>query len=128
MGLLKFFQKKHHNKIRKNAYTCKWCDYLVYPGEYHEACELLIRKHTCQVCSYPQKPGRIHDLCKKYLQFQFNSYPYCLYCKRVCIPDKPHRDCNFLAMYNSAPICRCCGFKVLKGLEHKYCQKFTILE
>jgi hypothetical protein len=129
MGLLDIFKtKKHLNKIKSKTYTCRWCDYQVFPGEYHEACEILLKKHTCKVCSYPRKPGQIHVTCKEYLRIQIPSYPHCIYCKKVCIPGKPHRDCNFLAMYDNASTCHCCGFKILKGLEHTYCKKITVIQ
>lgn len=126
--LNKFFRGKKSNRlIKKTPYICKWCDYTVFPGEYHEACQQHLRKYKCNVCNYPLKPGRIHYNCLNFLKSETCHYAYCIYCKKVCIPDKPHNDCVSLKIYNQAENCLCCGFKILPGLDHRYCARFTIV-
>lgn len=130
MGLFsKIFgsKKKGYSKVKNYVYTCKWCEYKVFPGEVHFSCEEMLKKYKCEVCTYPIKPGCLHMECREYLKTKEQVYPFCIYCKRVCIPGKPHRDCIFLATIEKAEICGCCGFKILEGLEHKYCKKFTLI-
>jgi len=131
MGLISWIfgsKKRTRSLVKSYPYTCKWCDYTVYPGEVHFSCYEFLKKYRCEVCTYPIKPGCIHVECKEYLNSAEHSHPFCLICKRVCIPGKPHRDCKLLLAINQANTCECCGFKILDGLDHSYCQKFTILK
>lgn len=119
-------KEKGLSKVKSQTYICKWCDYKVYPGEFHNTCEELKKRYKCKVCTYPVKPGIQHKECREYLESSVQKHAFCLKCKKVCIPGKPHKDCNFLILIERAEICSCCGFKIL-GLEHKYCKRFTVI-
>jgi hypothetical protein len=125
MEIFSFFKRKNYQKNEMpKTYKCKWCDYEVLVGDSHKACQKLLVKYTCNVCRYPKKPGEIHEICQNYLlQKKVGSYPKCVNCLEVCLPGKPHRDCEFFLMYSKASTCSCCGYKILKGLEHTYCKR-----
>ena len=108
----------------RNFKVCRWCGYGIYPGEKHEACELLCKKYQCQTCKHPVLPGDIHLNCKDY-EKGVVFYPNCECCGKVLIPGKRHFPCEMELAYKRARICPICGFRIFtsKNLAHSNCEK-----